>query len=131
MAVFMGAVVVVATPPVPSDVQIVPPDPALPKELAAFSGKWEGSAYSPTGKVMEFFLIVEKIDKEKASLYVYSQSYGWERIDAQVAKEYGKYVIWFAARPRGVYRVKFIKGDKLELFDSGYTLSVTYTRADI
>lgn len=112
----------------PDDVNIVAPAPDLAKEIAVFSGKWKGSAYSPKG-VAEFFLIFEKIDEEKASLYVYSQRYGWERVDAKVAKEYGKYVIWYGSRPRGVYKVRFIKGDKLELSDLGNTLSVILTRA--
>jgi hypothetical protein len=58
---------VMAAPSVPADVQIVQPDPSLPKELSAFWGKWEGT-YSSTGT--GFLLIVEKIDEEKASLYI-------------------------------------------------------------
>ena len=55
---------VMAAPSMPADLQMVQPDPSLPKELSAFLGKWEG-----TGR-MQYFLIVEKIDEEKASLYV-------------------------------------------------------------
>ena len=36
-----------AAPPMPNDVQMVEPDPSLPKELAAFCGKWEGLRWVP------------------------------------------------------------------------------------
>ena len=55
---------VMSAPSMPNDVQMVQPDPSLPKELSAFFGKWEGSGTPP------YFLIVEKIDEEKASLYI-------------------------------------------------------------
>ena len=58
---------VIAAPSVPADVQMVQPEPSLPKELSAFFGKWEGTS-SSTGT--DFLLIVEKIDEEKASLYL-------------------------------------------------------------
>ena len=35
--------IVMAAPSIPNDVQIVQPDPSLPKELSAFFGKWEGT----------------------------------------------------------------------------------------
>ncbi len=84
-----------AAPPMPNDVQIVEPDPSLPKEIADFWGKWEGT--SPYGRI---FLIVEKIDKEKASLYEWRAGdgripEGWSRNEANVTKDYGKYKIWF------------------------------------
>jgi hypothetical protein len=85
----------IAAPPMPDDLQVVEPDPSLPKELAGFWGKWEGS-----DPYMKLFLIVEKIDEEKASLYIWRSGYsfvipGWERIEAKVSKEYGKYKLWF------------------------------------
>jgi len=77
----------------PADLQIVQPDPSLPKELSAFFGKWEWIS-NPA----EFFIIVEKIDAEKASLYVWRSGSlsqgtptGWERIEAKVIKDRGKY----------------------------------------
>jgi hypothetical protein len=91
-AVFSFATVAVAFPPLPDDLNIVQPDPSLPKELAAFSGKWEGKAGS-----REFFLIVEKIDQEKATLRL-SNGPGWETMQAKVIKEYGKWKIWFNGR---------------------------------
>ncbi len=43
MASILFCPMVMAAPPMPDDVQIVQPDPSLPKELSAFFGKWEGS----------------------------------------------------------------------------------------
>jgi len=90
-----------AAPPMPADLQIVQPDPSLPKELAGFCGKWEGS-----DPVMKLFLIVEKIGKEKASLYIWRSGFeqipkGWERIEAKVSKEDGKYKLFFLNKMGG------------------------------
>lgn len=45
-------------------------------------------------------MIVEKIDEEKASLYLWRSDWGieWERQVANVVKERGKYKIWFSGR---------------------------------
>lgn len=80
-----------AAPPMPNDVKMVQPDSSLPKEIAGFWGKWEGS-----DSVMKLFIIVEKIGKEKANLYIWRSGFqqipeGWERIEAKVSKESGKY----------------------------------------
>jgi hypothetical protein len=83
-----------AAPPMPNDVQMVEPDPSLPKELKDFWGKWEGSDY----RGQNFFLIIEKIDEKNASLYIWrsgtsfrSDPGGWFRKEAEVIKENGKY----------------------------------------
>jgi hypothetical protein len=60
---------VMTAPSMPDDVQIVQPDPSMPKELSAFLGKWEGSNSMTS---VNHFLIVEKIDEEKASLYIWA-----------------------------------------------------------
>ena len=62
---------VMTAPSMPDDVQIVQPDPSMPKELSAFWGKWEGSN-SMTG--INYFLIVEKIDEEKVTLYMWASA---------------------------------------------------------
>ena len=81
----------------PADLQMVQPDPSLPKELATFWGKWEGLINRAV-----YFLIVEKIDEEKASLYIWRggglaevATPGWERVECNVIKERGKYKLWF------------------------------------
>ena len=89
---------VMAAPSMPADVQMVEPDPSLPKELSAFFGKWEG-----TGR-MQYSLIVEKIDKEKASVYVWEYlspetlAPGWARYEAQVSKQGAKYKLQYSSR---------------------------------
>jgi hypothetical protein len=91
---------VMAAPTMPANLQIVQPDPSLPKELSAFFGKWEWIS-NPA----EFFIIVEKVDEEKASLYVWRSGswpqgtpMGWERIEAKVIKDRGKYKLWLHGR---------------------------------
>ena len=59
----------VAAPSMPSDLQIVEPDPSLPKELSAFFGKWEG--FNSNANI-SLFLIIEKIDEEKAGTYIWA-----------------------------------------------------------
>ena len=88
---------VIAAPPMPNDVQIVQPDPSLPKELAAFWGKWEGSGFdSGQGRQIQLFLIMEKITEEKASLYIWHSVHGWSaRREAIITKEGGKYKLWY------------------------------------
>jgi hypothetical protein len=106
---------VMAAPPMPDDLQMVQPDPSLPKELSAFFGKWEGSDVN-----MQFFLIIEKIDKEKASVLWWQSGYpsagvmqGWFRREANVSKERGKYKLWFASRAGGINELT-LKGENLE-----------------
>jgi hypothetical protein len=82
----------IAAPPMPNDVKMVKPDPSLPKEIADFWGKWEGG-----DPARELFIIVEKIDEAKASLYIWRSGLmgmtpgAWERLEAKVSKESGKY----------------------------------------
>jgi hypothetical protein len=108
---------VVAVPIMPDDLQIVQPDPSLPKEISAFWGKWEGrNSLTNT----DYFLIVEKIDEEKASLYLWTQSpnaaYGytaWQRYEGKVIKERGKCTIWGYSR---VGKTELtLKGEYLDL----------------
>jgi len=116
---FFLAATTMAFPPLPEDLNIVQPDPSLPKELAAFSGKWEGKA-----GLREFFLIVEKIDQEKATLRLPS-GYGWETMPAHVVKEYGKWKIWFIGR-RGVNELSLRgKGKYLDVHVPNATATLT------
>jgi len=101
-----------SAPTMPADLQIVQPEPSLSKELSAFFGKWEGTL---TGN--DYFVIIEKIDEEKASLYIWRSGdmyggVGWVRREAQVIKERGKYTLWFS----GIYGItKYtLKGEFLD-----------------
>ena len=103
---------VMAAPSMPADLQMVQPDASLPKELSAFFGKWQSIPYPE-----DFFVIVEKIDEEKASLYVWAPGLegtapSWGRREAKVIKERGKYTLWFS----GIYGItKYtLKGEFLD-----------------
>ena len=117
---------VMAAPPMPDDLQMVQPDPSLPKELSAFFGKWEGSDVN-----MQFFLIIEKIDEEKASIYWWQSGFpaasvpqGWFRREADVIKWVGKYKLWF--RGRAGTNELTLKGENLEaVWPSLYDLTNT------
>jgi hypothetical protein len=118
-----------AAPPMPNDVQMVEPDPTLPKELADFFGKWEGR--DPT---QELFLIIEKIDEEKASFYLWGSGTssvpgGWRRFQARVSKENGKYKLWHRAAPQyGRVIVEYtLKGKYLDV-SNPRTAGYRYTR---
>ncbi len=105
----------IAAPPMPKDVQMVEPDPSLPKELVGFWGKWEGSAGTQS-----FSLIIEKIGKEKATGYIWRSidPVGWRRFEANVAKEQGKFTLYTYTRVPGTedrVRVDFaLKGEYLD-----------------
>ena len=109
-----------AVPTMPADLQIVQPDPSLAKELSAFFGKWEWIS-NPA----EFFIIVEKINKEKASLYVWRSGswpqgtpMGWERIEAKVIKDRGKYKLSYDDAEytlMGEYLITFSTSDSSQL----------------
>jgi hypothetical protein len=58
-----------STAQLPATLNIVPPSPDLPPEIAAFSGIWEGKWRGYTDVV----LVVEKIDMQKAEIIL---SYG-------------------------------------------------------
>jgi hypothetical protein len=56
-----------STAPLPATLNIVPPAPDVPLEIAAFSGVWEGKWWG----YHESILVVEKIDRNKADV-IYS-----------------------------------------------------------
>ena len=116
---------VMSAPSMPADLQIAQPNPSLAKELAGFWGKWEGS-----DQWMKFFLIVEKIDEEKASLYSWRSGSGtagipegWERIEAKVIKEGRKYKLWYPGRLSNVEYT--LKGKYLDCSHSGGSYRLT------
>ncbi len=53
--------------PLPKDINIVPPSPDLPKEIAAFSGKWKGSWMIGRAS-RRSILIIEEIDNKEAKI---------------------------------------------------------------
>jgi hypothetical protein len=113
--------IVMAVPAMPGDVQIVQPDPSLPKEISAFFGKWQGA-----DSLVEHFIIVENINEEKASLYCWNSEYhgvsgGWQRYEANVIKERGKYKVWYSGR-WGIHELT-LRGEYLDLKTGSQTIS--------
>ncbi len=53
-----------STVQLPATLNVVPPSPDLPPEIAAFSGIWEGKWLGS----VDFILVVEKVDKENAEI---------------------------------------------------------------
>ena len=116
----------VAVPPIPSDVQMVAPDPSLPKELADFWGKWQGrTVWGNRG--FDFFIIVEKIGEKNANLYFWSTGTGkWERIEADVIKDGSEYKIRFRVLISSVEKVRELslrKDGKMELYFTDTAIS--------
>ena len=83
--------------PLPENVQIVPPDPNLPPEIRAFSGKWSGSwewQNRRNNDGVDAILIVEKIINEQQAMVVYATGdgrgwktrSGWDRSTANFSK---------------------------------------------
>lgn len=72
--------------PLPKDIRIVPPPADLPKEIAAFSGKWTGK----WDGVQDSVLIVEEINDQEAKIILSQREYpgpieeGYRRIIAKV-----------------------------------------------
>ena len=113
VSILFCPMVMAAAPSMPDDLQIVQPDPSLPKELSAFFGKWEYTfdnvIYSGKHKQYishsgQLFVIVEKIDEEKASLYIWRSGdwpegtpLGWVRREFKVIKDGGKYKLDFGS----------------------------------
>lgn len=95
--------------PVLSDITIEPPDPSLPDEVKALSGKWAGAWNSKMG--WDCLLYVEKIDKDTAqvvhSFGEYTTSKGnchcepdWRRIEkAKVSTTDGTATLEFVVAP--------------------------------
>jgi len=113
MSILFCPMVMAAPPSMPDDLQMVQPDPSLPKELSAFFGKWEytfdrvhfATAHRETiSATRQLFVIVEKIDEEKASLYIWrggswpeGTPLGWVRREFKVISDRGKYKLDFGS----------------------------------
>jgi hypothetical protein len=84
--------------PLPENVQIVSPDPNLPPEIKAFSGKWSGRwgwQDRRNNDGVDAILIVEKIINEQQAMVVSANDHGrggwkimrgWERSTANFSK---------------------------------------------
>ena len=126
-AFFCG--IVMAFPPLPTELQMAEPDPSLPKELRELWGKWEGEGTPGKAARSSLYIVIEKIDDKKATLWLNQDTAikGWSKNEANVAKESGKYKVWYRGRI-GLYEFS-LKGERL-IFDipSAPNLSVILTR---
>jgi len=93
--------------PLPEGIEIITPSSDLLKEIAAFSGKWEGVWEN----VLDAILIVEEIDSEQAKvIYAWGDAPRWN-----ITKGYSRGVakVIPGSRPKiewgeGVNRPKFV-----------------------
>ncbi len=53
-------------PPLPEVLNIIPPSPDVPPEIAAFSGVWEGK----WGAIQDTVIVIEKIDTKTAEVII-------------------------------------------------------------
>ena len=95
--------------PLPKKIAIAPPSPDLPKEIAAFSGRWEGNWEAGN---LPSILIVEKIDLKEAQVI---NAWGWARYfkadyDRCKAKVIGKEIQFTSMR----CQFKFVMGEDLK-----------------
>jgi hypothetical protein len=102
LIILMGGISGCATPsstpssskiPLPFDINIVTPDPNLPKEIQALSGKWAGTWQHLSGS-LDAMLIVEKVDQQTAQVIYASDdnaawgvTKSWRREKASVSYE--------------------------------------------
>ncbi len=115
----------VAFPALPDDLNIVQPDPSLPKELAGFLGKWKAQVGST-----EMGVIISQIDSSTATLYLWRSDWGsaWEKKECRVEKSSytKKYVIWFSGR---FGQNEFsLRGGYLDLTAPSQSQNTTFTR---
>jgi hypothetical protein len=74
--------------PLPENFNVVAPDPSLPEEIRALSGRWEGKWNWPGGG-QDAILIVEKIDPGKAQgIYAWGDFGGFVRGGGHVSPGY-------------------------------------------
>jgi hypothetical protein len=110
--------------PMPENVQIVPPDPNLPPEIKAFSGKWSGSwewQNRRNNDGVDAILIVEKIINEQQAMVVsasgdgrgWRTTKGWERSTANFSKTDKGIILSVDSRTSSQKVLYHIQGDQL------------------
>jgi hypothetical protein len=111
--------------PLPENVQIVPPDPNLPPEIRAFSGKWSGSwewQNRRNNDGVDAILIVEKIINEQQAMVVSASgngrggwriTRGWERSTANFSKTDKGITLEVESRTSSQKVRYLVKGDQL------------------
>jgi hypothetical protein len=112
--------------PLPNDILIVPPDPSLPPEIKAFSGKWSGrwgNPYQPSSYGVDVVFVVEKIinEHEATAIYCWGDSIEWsitrgcmDRFIANFSQNEKVTTLSFKSRQSGNMVDFRVKEDKLE-----------------
>lgn len=89
--------------PLPPDVAIIPPGPDVPKDVAAFVGKWSGDF----SNVLKAVLIVEEVKGDSAKLI-----YAWDDAPA-----------WKTEKGGGYHREgKIVRGNPTQIEFSTFTV---------
>jgi len=111
--------------PLPENIKIIVPDPALPAEIRAFSGRWSGTWSNSCGS-LKVVLIVKEINNQEARvIYAWGDEPNWF-----IQAGYGKYI----ARVNG-WEIKFYGGTSTFTFKMqksldklrGYARSLDYS----
>jgi len=124
--------------PLPEDIEIIEPDPALPDEIRAFSGKWSGTWFGGDGGLLKSVLIVEQInDKEAKVIYAWGDEPKWNtqagywRYIAKVNNQHREIKFQGVGR---VFTFRIVKSGKLRgsMTDvgSGYYNTVTMKKVN-
>ena len=131
--------------PLPDDLNIVPPDPSLPENIKALSGKrggeWKADTRFAAVIINSSVLVVEKILDEKTAVIVYGASESsrskafFYRTEAQIISS-GKRVKLEWVSPVTTRKITFhLRKDKLEseepaggVVETVTTISVTMSR---
>ena len=110
--------------PLPNDLNIVPPDPSLPENIKALSGKrggvWmvEGGKDGTRSTGEHTVLVVEKILDEKTALIVYgttgASTTNFFRIKAQIVLSGNEVRLEWVSKVTSKETSFSLKGDKLE-----------------
>jgi hypothetical protein len=122
--------------PLPNDILIVSPNSNLSPEIKAFSGKWGGRWWNPSGNIgdgNDAVLIIEKIINERQVIVVYAWgdsfawniTKGWARFNMNISRnEEGKLVL-SSSSSRGRFEIR-VEKDKLEgIFRGHFTNFIT------
>jgi hypothetical protein len=127
----MGCATVAPQIPLPSDINIIPPEPTLPEELRALSGRWEGKWVWTVPGRQEIILIVERIDPQaEEAEVIYSEGYfsysiwsgfiveapRWVRLKYKVVRNENGVTLY---RPRARFTLKKNRPNILEGWSTG------------
>jgi len=90
-----------STIPLPDDLKVIPPNPSLPENIKALSGKWAGE-WIWRGGSLQTILVVEEILSETKATIVYAAANGpWNRFECEIWTKGKKTGIFFKGPDSG------------------------------